>query len=176
MAHRDTIGYTELNRAYRNSLRWLGLSDSARNVLAFLLTEQQWTANSQSPEDICKATGLARSSVSAIMSKLTGLGLIESEIDLSEEVVGRRRTLHKVGRGLSGLAIFGLRRLVVQLQDLAGELKAAQRVIDKKEHAAQNILRISVDDAELILQIVSTCSDDVLMKSRTKASDLHSHE
>ena len=172
MTHRDTMAYTELNRAYRNSLRWLGLSDSARNVLAFLLTEEQWTDNAQSPEDICNATGLARSSVSAIMSKLAGLGLIESEIDLSEEVIGRRRTLHKVGRGLSGLATFGLRRLVVQLQDLVGELKVVQSVIGKKEHAAQNVLRVSVKDAELILQIISACSNDVLIKSRTSNSEV----
>ncbi|MHA1909827.1 MAG: helix-turn-helix domain-containing protein [Candidatus Thorarchaeota archaeon] len=171
MTHRESIAYNELLRAYRNNLRWLGLSDSARNVLAFLLTEKQWTDQPQSPEDICNATGLARSSISAIMSQLTSLGFVESEIDTSEEVVGRRKTLHRVGKGLTGLILFGLRRLNVELQALVNDLSATISTTETKNHVAQNVLRISLEEAERNLQIISSCSEQVLEESRALSKE-----
>jgi len=162
MVNRDSITYDEILRAYRNNIRWLGLSDSARNVMAFLLTENQWTGEPQSPEDIGKATGLARSSISAIMSQLIGLGLVESKVDTSEDVRGRRRTLHTVNRGLSGLILFGLRRLVVQLQDIVGELRATAGSTAKDDSKAQKILETSIVEAERFLRLLSGFSDQVI--------------
>ena len=164
MTHKDSMIYHELIRAYRNNLRWIGVSDSARNVLAFLLAEDQWTDESQSPEDICNATGLARSSISAIMSRLIGLGLVESQIDPSDEVVGRRKHLHTVGRGLSGLVMFGLRRLVFQLQDLTAELKVAQGTVDKKDHAGREVLRLAIEEIDRNLKILTICTDNVMAR------------
>ena len=164
MVNRDSPTYDEMLRAYRNNIRWLGLSDSARNVMAYLLTESQWTGEPHSPEDIGNATGLARSSISAIMSQLIGLGLVESKIDTSDEVRGRRRTLHTVNRGLSGLVLFGLRRLVVQLQDIVGELKATKNsTLDGSD--ALRILDNSIEEAERFLRILSGCSDQVLSEA-----------
>ena len=167
MIHKDSAVYRELIRAYRNNLRWIGVSDSARNVLAFLLAENQWTDESQSPEDISNETGLARSSISSIMSQLTGLGLVESEIDPTDEVVGRRKNLHTVSKGLSGLVMFGLRRLVLQLQDLAEELKTILKTVDKKDHAGREVLRLAIEEIDRNLRILTISTSNVMSK-RTK--------
>ncbi|MHA1948348.1 MAG: hypothetical protein ACXAAO_15850 [Candidatus Thorarchaeota archaeon] len=167
MVFKDSLGYDELRRTYRNNLGWLGLNDSEREVLSFLLVENQWTDNPQSPEDIANATGLARSTISAIMSKLIGLGLTETIMDISTgDVVGRRKNFYKVRRGLSGIIIFGVRRIVVELNNLVSDLNTSLNLLDKKDHGARDILRQSIDEAHSSLAVLIDCLEKIPIQSQ----------
>ncbi|MFW9847638.1 MAG: hypothetical protein ACFFF4_00760 [Candidatus Thorarchaeota archaeon] len=161
MSSVDSLTYDEMLRAYRNNIRWLGLSDSERNVMALLLTEQQWSGDPLSPEDISNVTGLARSSISAITSKLVGLGLIESVIDYTSDTRGRRKTLYSVTRGLAGLVMFGIRRIVVQLQDIVSELKVATHSASDVPDSLK-IVEKSMNEAVHFLKFLTKCSDQLI--------------
>ena len=140
MTDRDSILYIKFLRICKKHLQWIGLSEAARDVLSVLLTEYYWSNEALSPEELATITGYSRGSISVAISQLRSLGFIETRIDTSQEGRGRRPTLYALSEGLSGLIMFGIRRLGVELEGILNEINAMQVTIDKGEKTAVKAL------------------------------------
>ena len=116
------------------------MSEAARDILSVLLTEYYWSNDALSPEELASITGYSRGSISVAISQLRSLGFIETRIDTSQEGRGRRPTLYALSEGLSGLIMFGIRRLGVELEGILNEVNAMQVSIDRGEKVALEAL------------------------------------
>ena len=81
MSNRDSLAYEKLVTLCRRQLKWLGLSDASRDVLALLLVESYWTGDALTPEEVCTSTGYSRGSISVALSQLSSLGFIDGHTD-----------------------------------------------------------------------------------------------
>ena len=130
MAERDSLAYEKLVRLCRRQLKWLGLSEASRDVLSMLLVESYWSGDSLTPEEICDATGFSRGSISVALSQLSGLGFIDGHSDPTQKGRGRKRTKYTISEGLSGLVVFGIRKLRVDLEGIITELAAIESNVE----------------------------------------------
>ena len=147
MGKRDSLAYDRMVKLTRRQLGWLGLSEASRDVLALLLVEDYWTGSPLSPEEICKMSGYSRGSMSVILSQLKSLGFIEGQTDSNQKGRGRRRVRYSMNGGLSGLVIFGIRKLRIDLEGLVGEMTAIEELLGKEEAAERDIIIQLIDEA-----------------------------
>jgi DNA-binding transcriptional ArsR family regulator len=140
MTNRDSVSYIKFLRICKKHLQWIGLSEAARDILSVLLTEYYWSNEALSPEELASITGYSRGSISVAISQLRSLGFIETRVDTNQEGRGRRPTLYALSEGLSGLIMFGIRRLGVELEGILNETNAMQVSTDKSEKATVNAL------------------------------------
>ena len=140
MTDRDSLSYIKLVRICKKHLQWVGLSEAARDILAVLLTENYWTGDPISPEELSSITGYSRGSISVAISQLRSLGFIESRMDMSQEGRGRRPTLYTLSEGLSGLIMFGIRRLNIELEGMLTEIMTMKATIDSRDEVAVKAL------------------------------------
>ncbi|MCK5238129.1 MAG: hypothetical protein KAR33_01205 [Candidatus Thorarchaeota archaeon] len=124
MIGRDSMVYLRITRICKRHLHWVGLSEAARDVLATLLVEHYWSEEPISSEELALITGYSRGSISVAISQLRTLGFIESRIDTSHQGRGRKPTYYVLTEGLSGLVMFGVRRLSLELEGMLGEVEA----------------------------------------------------
>lgn len=148
MTDRDSVLYTRFLRICKKHLQWIGLSEAARDILSLLLTEYYWSHDALSPEEIASMTGYSRGSISVAISQLRSLGFIETRVDTTQEGRGRRPTLYALSEGLSGLIMFGIRRLGVELEGMLNETTALQMSIDTDEKAAVQALTALTKEAK----------------------------
>ncbi|MFW9814015.1 MAG: hypothetical protein ACFFF9_16250, partial [Candidatus Thorarchaeota archaeon] len=113
---------------------------AARDILSVLLTEYYWSSEALSPEELASITGYSRGSISVAISQLRSLGFIETRVDTKQEGRGRRPTLYALSEGLSGLIMFGIRRLGVELEGILNETNAMQISTDRDEKIAVEAL------------------------------------
>ena len=140
LADRDSHTYLKLVRISKRHIQWIGLSEAAHDILAFLLVESYWTGGSLSPEELSSLAGYSRGSISVAISQLRSLGFIESRIDTTQSGRGRRATLYATTEGLSGLILFGIRRLTLELEGFLGELEAMSVSLGENETKARSAL------------------------------------
>ncbi|MCK5264615.1 MAG: hypothetical protein KAR03_03325 [Candidatus Thorarchaeota archaeon] len=140
MTDRDSLSYIKLVRICKKHLQWVGLSEAARDILAVLLTENYWSGDPISPEVLSSITGYSRGSISVAISQLRSLGFIESRVDMKQEGRGRRPTLYTLSEGLSGLIMFGIRRLNIELEGMLTEIMTMKAMIDSQDEVAVNAL------------------------------------
>lgn len=158
MVEVDFCNNGELSNIIKKHLRWVGLSESAQDVLAVLIVENYCTGKALSPEEICSITGFARSSISVIISQLEVLGFIVGRLDTEQKRQGRKRTLFHVTGGISGLALFGLRRLVVELKDLLDEIEAIKVGVASDNEASIRLLSVLEEESAINLEHLEKCS------------------
>ncbi|MFW9891774.1 MAG: hypothetical protein ACFFFO_06210, partial [Candidatus Thorarchaeota archaeon] len=137
---RDSVSYIKFLRICKKHLQWIGLSEAARDILSVLLTEYYWSSEALSPEELASITGYSRGSISVAISQLRSLGFIETRVDTTQEGRGRRPTLYALSEGLSGLIMFGIRRLGVELEGILNETNAMQMSTDRDEKIAVEAL------------------------------------
>ncbi|MFW9849578.1 MAG: hypothetical protein ACFFF4_10565 [Candidatus Thorarchaeota archaeon] len=147
MVKRDSVAYTRLVALCRRQIGWLGLSEAARDTLALLLVEDYWSNEPLSPEEICSLTGYSRGSMSVVLSQLKSLGFIEGRTDVGQKGRGRRRVRYSMNQGLSGLVIFGLRKLRIDLEGLVGEMSAIEELLGSDEKSEKLIVLQLIDEA-----------------------------
>lgn len=140
MTDRDSVSYIKFLRICKKHLQWIGLSEAARDILSVLLTEYYWSSEALSPEELASITGYSRGSISVAISQLRSLGFIETRVDTTQEGRGRRPTLYALSEGLSGLIMFGIRRLGVELEGILNETNAMQISTDRDEKIAVEAL------------------------------------
>ncbi|MFW9808383.1 MAG: hypothetical protein ACFFE6_03290 [Candidatus Thorarchaeota archaeon] len=140
MTDRDSVSYIKFLRICKKHLQWIGLSEAARDILSVLLTEYYWSSEALSPEELASITGYSRGSISVAISQLRSLGFIETRVDTTQEGRGRRPTLYALSEGLSGLIMFGIRRLGVELEGILNETNAMQMSTDRDEKIAVEAL------------------------------------
>ncbi|MFW9787750.1 MAG: hypothetical protein ACFFE2_10470 [Candidatus Thorarchaeota archaeon] len=174
MTNRDSVLYIKFLRICKKHLQWIGLSEAARDILSVLLTEYYWSNDALSPEELASITGYSRGSISVAISQLRSLGFTETRIDTSQEGRGRRPTLYALSEGLSGLIMFGIRRLGVELEGILNETNAMQVSVGEGEKdAIQALTALSKEarrNAEQLRDITRTIlSTKVLEDSQVKA-------
>ncbi|MFW9807464.1 MAG: hypothetical protein ACFFFK_12115 [Candidatus Thorarchaeota archaeon] len=148
MTDRDSVLYIKFLRICKKHLQWIGLSEAARDILSVLLAEYYWSSEAISPEELASVTGYSRGSISVAISQLRSLGFIETRIDTNQEGRGRRPTLYALSEGLSGLIMFGIRRLGVELEGILNETNAMQGTVDKNEKRAIDALAALTKEAK----------------------------
>ncbi|MFW9803636.1 MAG: hypothetical protein ACFFFC_13335, partial [Candidatus Thorarchaeota archaeon] len=121
MTNRDSISYVKFLRMCKKHLQWIGLSEAARDILSVLMADYYWSGHPSSPESLSAVTGYSRGSISVAISQLKSLGFIEGRVDTGQEGRGRRPTLYALSEGLSGLIMFGIRRLGIELEGILTE-------------------------------------------------------
>lgn len=136
MPRRDSLVYTKFSRICKKHLQWIGLSEAATDVLAVLLAEYYWSGKPLKSETLATITGYSRGSISAAISQLKSLAFIEGRVDTSQEGRGRRPTLYALSEGLSGLIMFGIRRLGIELEGLQNEIAALKLTIEPEKKNA----------------------------------------
>ncbi|MFW9919682.1 MAG: MarR family transcriptional regulator [Candidatus Thorarchaeota archaeon] len=151
MKERDSLAYDRLVKLCRRQLGWLGLSESSRDILALLLVEDYWTNEPLTPEEICDLTGYSRGSMSVILSQLKSLGFIEGQTDSGQKGRGRRRVMYSMNQGLSGLVLFGLRKLRIDLEGMLGEMIAIEEILGAEES----------DELEVVAQLIEEATKNI---------------
>ncbi|MFW9843756.1 MAG: hypothetical protein ACFFEV_04205 [Candidatus Thorarchaeota archaeon] len=141
------MAYKKLVTLCRRQLKWLGLSEASRDVLALLLVESYWTGESLTPEEISDETGFSRGSISVALSQLSGLGFIDGQTDPKQKGRGRKRTKFTISEGLSGLIVFGIRKLRIDLEGIISELAAIETIVDSSDDNATRVIRILEEEA-----------------------------
>ncbi|MHA1927342.1 MAG: hypothetical protein ACTSV2_02050 [Candidatus Thorarchaeota archaeon] len=126
MIVRDSALYLTLTRICKRHLHWIGLSEAARDILTTLLVEHYWSNEPMSAEELANITGYSRGSISVALSQLRTLDFIESRIVSGHQGRGRRPTHFALTKGLSGIVMFGVRRLSLELESMLGELEVLQ--------------------------------------------------
>ncbi|MHA1902862.1 MAG: hypothetical protein ACXADL_03985 [Candidatus Thorarchaeota archaeon] len=148
MANRDSLSYSKFVRVCKRHLQWIGLSESARDLLAFLLVERYWSGGPLSPEELSTLSGYSRGSVSVAISQLRSLGFVESRVDMNQPGRGRRPTLYAITDGLSGLVMFGLRRLTVEVEGILSDLESMKIELDASDSKARKAIESLEAEAE----------------------------
>ncbi|MFX1270085.1 MAG: hypothetical protein ACFFAX_00275 [Promethearchaeota archaeon] len=164
MTNRDSITYVRFLRICKKHLQWIGLSEAARDILSVLLADYYWSGQALSPEEIASVTGYSRGSISVAISQLRSLGFIEGRVDTTQEGRGRRPTLYALSEGLSGLVMFGIRRLGVELEGILTETTAMRATLDSGEKDAvkaltkleKEAIRIAEQIREQVRRILSS--------------------
>ncbi|MHA2424255.1 MAG: hypothetical protein ACXAEF_05675 [Candidatus Thorarchaeota archaeon] len=169
MTYRDSISYLKTVRITKRHLNWVGLSESARDILAFLVTDRYWSNESLSHEELSTMTGYSRGSISGGITQLSSLGFIESKIDAKQESKGRRTTRYAVNDGLTGLIAFGIRRLSIELEGMINELGTVKMDVERKDAQSLTALALLEDEAKHNLEKLRKNSRDLLLtKDRSK--------
>ncbi|MHA1909797.1 MAG: hypothetical protein ACW98Y_21045 [Candidatus Thorarchaeota archaeon] len=169
MTYRDSISYLKTVRITKRHLNWVGLSESARDILAFLVTERYWSNESLSHEELSMMTGYSRGSISGGITQLNSLGFIESRIDAKQESKGRRTTRYAVNDGLTGLIAFGIRRLSIELEGMLNELGTVKMGVERKDNQSLTALALLEEEAKHNLEKLRKNSRELLLtKDRTK--------
>ncbi|MHA1959904.1 MAG: hypothetical protein ACW99U_06715 [Candidatus Thorarchaeota archaeon] len=140
MTDRDSIVYEKLVRVCRRHIQWIGLSEAARDILAVLLVENYWSGDPLSPEALSSITGYSRGSISVAVSQLRTLGFIETRMGPKQKGRGRPPTYYALTEGLSGLVMFGVRRLSVEIEGILTGVDAIKMALDVDEIEARRAL------------------------------------
>ncbi|MFW9800513.1 MAG: hypothetical protein ACFFD9_08755 [Candidatus Thorarchaeota archaeon] len=147
MTDRDSMTYNKLVRVCKRHLQWIGLSEAARDLLAVLLVENYWTSEPLSPEELSVITGYSRGSISVAVSQLRTLGFVESRLGPGERKRGRKPTFYALTEGLSGLVLFGVRRLGIELEGILSEIEAIKATLETDEKEARKALTTLEEEA-----------------------------
>jgi DNA-binding transcriptional regulator GbsR (MarR family) len=147
MTQRDSITYVKLTRICKKHLQWVGLPEAAKDILATLLVENYWSGEPLSPEDLSTIVGYSRGSISVALSQLRSLGFIESRIGMKNTGRGRRPTLFAVSEGLSGLVLFGVRRVGIEIEGILTELESLRSSTEPEDVEGQKALDLLEKEA-----------------------------
>ncbi len=140
MVQHDSMAYRNLHRIIRKHLQWIGLSDAARDILSSLLVEFYWTHKPLSTDDLVELTGYSRGSISVAVSQLKSLGFIESRVITSHSGPGRRPVLYELTDGISGIVMFAVRRVSIELEGLLREIEGMRLSMDDSEFEERSSL------------------------------------
>ena len=112
------------------STQYLGVQQSATDILVILYLERYKNEAALSIKDIMNKSGLSLSSVSVLCSRLEAEGILNRRADVSSEGRGRKRILYEFSISINDLLKIGLRKYMQEVERVYRDIKLYQKQND----------------------------------------------
>ena len=122
-----------LRRVFALSIQYLGIQQSATDILAILYLEKHMNESALSIKEIMRRTGLSLSSVSVLCTRLDAEGILEKRTDDSGIGRGRRKILYEFNMNLDDLFTLVLGKYIQEASRICRDIKSYQKQNSSKD-------------------------------------------